>query len=263
MLTWCSSYPINDEANPTKIIDVSVSAKIKMKKRTTKSRVKVEFTGRWLTVIEQIEVNLDLPIKSYTYSNVKLVIGGQIGHSLSQLFFLNIFFVRNISKRSFRNGYPLDFGEKRPQHSIQETKKFHIKFIELHRSQKNYEELRLCCLIKRETNPKHSVAAFAVVVRISSNRSAMDRGGQVSPVPATATAPRKVRREHMRLGVYHDVLQRLRDAGAPEALAPDFAEKLWTHFHRFNARFLIQPPCASLLPKTRVCMFDFVSKIDL
>uniref|UniRef100_A0A0E0HVP8 Protein kinase domain-containing protein n=1 Tax=Oryza nivara TaxID=4536 RepID=A0A0E0HVP8_ORYNI len=65
----------------------------------------------------------------------------------------------------------------------------------------------------------------------------MDRGGQVSPVPATATAPRKVRREHMRLGVYHDVLQRLRDAGAPEALAPDFAEKLWTHFHRFNASY--------------------------
>ncbi|BAF20531.1 serine/threonine-protein kinase STY46 [Oryza sativa Japonica Group] len=65
----------------------------------------------------------------------------------------------------------------------------------------------------------------------------MDHGGQVSPVPATATAPRKVRREHMRLGVYHDVLQRLRDAGAPEALAPDFAEKLWTHFHRFNASY--------------------------
>uniref|UniRef100_A0A0E0E6I7 Protein kinase domain-containing protein n=1 Tax=Oryza meridionalis TaxID=40149 RepID=A0A0E0E6I7_9ORYZ len=69
----------------------------------------------------------------------------------------------------------------------------------------------------------------------------MDGGGQVSPVPATATAPapapRKVRREHMRLGVYNDVLQRLRDAGAPEALAPDFAEKLWTHFHRFNASY--------------------------
>jgi hypothetical protein len=45
-----------------------------------------------------------------------------------------------------------------------------------------------------------------------------------------------VRREQTRLGVYHDVLRRLRDAGAPEAAAPDFADKLWTHFHRFNYR---------------------------
>uniref|UniRef100_A0A0D9WU95 Protein kinase domain-containing protein n=1 Tax=Leersia perrieri TaxID=77586 RepID=A0A0D9WU95_9ORYZ len=69
-------------------------------------------------------------------------------------------------------------------------------------------------------------------------------GGRVCPVPAPAPAPapvasgpRKLAQEHMRLGVYHDVLQRLRDAGAPEALAPDFAEKLWAHFHRFNASY--------------------------
>ncbi|KAL5199961.1 hypothetical protein ABZP36_021164 [Zizania latifolia] len=60
-------------------------------------------------------------------------------------------------------------------------------------------------------------------------------GGQVYPVPAPE--PRKVSRERVRLGVYHDVLQRLRDAGAPEALAPDFADKLWAHFHRFNASY--------------------------
>ncbi|KAF0902158.1 hypothetical protein E2562_014408 [Oryza meyeriana var. granulata] len=61
-------------------------------------------------------------------------------------------------------------------------------------------------------------------------------GGRVYPAPAPAR-PRKLAREHMRLGVYHDVLQLLRDAGAPEALAPGFAEKLWTHFHRFNASY--------------------------
>ncbi|KAG8074570.1 hypothetical protein GUJ93_ZPchr0006g43104 [Zizania palustris] len=60
-------------------------------------------------------------------------------------------------------------------------------------------------------------------------------GGRVYPVPAPE--PRKVSRERVRLGVYHDVLQRLRDAGAPEALAPDFADKLWVHFHRFNASY--------------------------
>ncbi|TVU07561.1 hypothetical protein EJB05_40922, partial [Eragrostis curvula] len=43
--------------------------------------------------------------------------------------------------------------------------------------------------------------------------------------------------ERTRLGVYHDVLRRLRDAGATEALAPDFADKLWAHFHRFNFRY--------------------------
>ena len=47
---------------------------------------------------------------------------------------------------------------------------------------------------------------------------------------------RVVAGEHTRLGVYHDVLRRLRDAGAPEARAPDFADRLWAHFHRFNVR---------------------------
>ncbi|XP_015694233.1 serine/threonine-protein kinase STY46 [Oryza brachyantha] len=62
-------------------------------------------------------------------------------------------------------------------------------------------------------------------------------GGRVYPAPAPASGPRKLAREHMRLGVYHDVLQRLRDAGAPKAVEPDFADKLWTHFHRFNASY--------------------------
>ncbi|KAF8686852.1 hypothetical protein HU200_043354 [Digitaria exilis] len=42
-----------------------------------------------------------------------------------------------------------------------------------------------------------------------------------------------------RLGVYHDVLRRLRDAAAPEALAPDFADRLWAHFHRFSVRYAL------------------------
>ncbi|CAL5040804.1 unnamed protein product [Urochloa decumbens] len=39
-----------------------------------------------------------------------------------------------------------------------------------------------------------------------------------------------------RLGVYHDALRRLRDAGAPEA---DFADRLWAHFHRFGVRYAL------------------------
>jgi len=60
-------------------------------------------------------------------------------------------------------------------------------------------------------------------------------GGQhrVHPQPPPQ---RVVAGEHTRLGVYHDVLRRLRDAGAPEARAPDFADRLWAHFHRFNVR---------------------------
>ncbi|RCV23247.1 hypothetical protein SETIT_4G283800v2 [Setaria italica] len=45
--------------------------------------------------------------------------------------------------------------------------------------------------------------------------------------------------ERTRLGVYHDVLRRLRDAGATEALAPDFADRLWAHFHRFSVRYAL------------------------
>ncbi|XP_062234050.1 serine/threonine-protein kinase STY8-like isoform X2 [Phragmites australis] len=59
-------------------------------------------------------------------------------------------------------------------------------------------------------------------------------GVRVHPQPQTQRRPD---REGTRLGVYHDVLRRLRDAGAPEALAPDFADKLWAHFHRFNIRY--------------------------
>nr|CAB3469048.1 unnamed protein product [Digitaria exilis] len=44
-----------------------------------------------------------------------------------------------------------------------------------------------------------------------------------------------------RLGVYHDVLRRLRDAAAPEALAPDFADRLWAHFHRFSVSVHPEP----------------------
>ncbi|RLN12494.1 serine/threonine-protein kinase STY46 isoform X2 [Panicum miliaceum] len=49
--------------------------------------------------------------------------------------------------------------------------------------------------------------------------------------------------QRTRLGVYHDVLRRLRDAAAPEALAPDFADRLWAHFHRFSVR------CERILPR--------------
>ncbi|KAK3131307.1 hypothetical protein QOZ80_6BG0504780 [Eleusine coracana subsp. coracana] len=55
-------------------------------------------------------------------------------------------------------------------------------------------------------------------------------------MPMEAGRPRMAS-TRTRLGVYHDVLRRLRDAGAREALQPDFADKLWTHFHRFNFRY--------------------------
>jgi hypothetical protein len=45
--------------------------------------------------------------------------------------------------------------------------------------------------------------------------------------------------EITRLGVYHDVLRRLRDAGAAEACAPGFADRLWAHFHRFSVRYAL------------------------
>ncbi|CAD6338256.1 unnamed protein product [Miscanthus lutarioriparius] len=46
--------------------------------------------------------------------------------------------------------------------------------------------------------------------------------------------------EHTRLGVYHDVLRRLRDAGEAEACAPGFADRLWAHFHRFSVRYALE-----------------------
>ncbi|CAN6181574.1 unnamed protein product [Urochloa humidicola] len=61
-------------------------------------------------------------------------------------------------------------------------------------------------------------------------------GGRVHPQPQQRPGPGSGR---TRLGVYHDVLRRLRDAGAPEALAPDFADRLWAHFHRFSVRYAL------------------------
>ncbi|CAN6162672.1 unnamed protein product [Urochloa humidicola] len=61
-------------------------------------------------------------------------------------------------------------------------------------------------------------------------------GGRVHPQPQQRPGPGS---ERTRLGVYHDVLRRLRDAGAPEALAPDFADRLWAHFHRFSVRYAL------------------------
>jgi len=64
-------------------------------------------------------------------------------------------------------------------------------------------------------------------------------GGQhrVHPQPPPQ---RVVAGEHTRLGVYHDVLRRLRDAGAAEACAPGFADRLWAHFHRFSVRYALE-----------------------
>jgi len=56
-------------------------------------------------------------------------------------------------------------------------------------------------------------------------------GGRVHPQPQQRPGS-----ERTRLGVYHNVLRRLRDAAVPEALAPDFADSLWAHFHRFSVR---------------------------
>ena len=61
-------------------------------------------------------------------------------------------------------------------------------------------------------------------------------GGRVHPQPQQRPGS-----ERTRLGVYHDVLRRLRDAAAPEALAPDFADSLWAHFHRFSVRCEFYP----------------------
>ncbi|KAG2614304.1 serine/threonine-protein kinase STY46-like isoform X4 [Panicum virgatum] len=59
-------------------------------------------------------------------------------------------------------------------------------------------------------------------------------GGRVHPQPQQRPGS-----ERTRLGVYHDVLRRLRGAAAPEALAPDFADSLWAHFHRFSVRYAL------------------------
>lgn len=58
--------------------------------------------------------------------------------------------------------------------------------------------------------------------------------------------------ERTRLGVYHEVLRRLRGAGAREALAPDFADKLWAHFHRFNFRCSSTPRVLRVPPSYSV-----------
>ncbi|OEL29133.1 Serine/threonine-protein kinase STY17 [Dichanthelium oligosanthes] len=60
-------------------------------------------------------------------------------------------------------------------------------------------------------------------------------GHRVHPQPQPQPQQRP-ESERTKLGVYHDVLRRLRDAAAPEALAPDFADRLWVHFHRFSVR---------------------------
>ncbi|KAJ1260800.1 hypothetical protein BS78_10G259900 [Paspalum vaginatum] len=61
-------------------------------------------------------------------------------------------------------------------------------------------------------------------------------GGRVHPKLQQRAGPGG---ERTRLGVYQDVLRRLKDAGEPEALAPDFADRLWAHFHRFNVRYAL------------------------
>jgi hypothetical protein len=81
-----------------------------------------------------------------------------------------------------------------------------------------------------EGESESEIPAAVAHISPSTSRVPME-GDRVRPQPQQRPGS-----ERTRLGVYHDVLRRLRGAATPEALAPDFADRLWTHFHRFSVR---------------------------
>jgi hypothetical protein len=87
-----------------------------------------------------------------------------------------------------------------------------------------------------QRQPRSTVAGREIYENRRSRLLAVSKQNALLALVPMDAGRAPVGREQTRLGVYHDVLRRLRDAGAPEAVAPDFADKLWTHFHRFNYR---------------------------
>ena len=67
-----------------------------------------------------------------------------------------------------------------------------------------------------------------------------------------SSSPAQSRQQRQKLGVYNEVLRRLKDSNIEEAFEPGFDEELWAHFLRLPTRYF----CPSLF--VSVCSYYFV-----